>query len=180
MHRSKRAPRHDLIGSAAPARVAWKDFIVTAHVTVTMVMVMTARSMMTDVFVAIRVHAVAIMMMAIALHVVVTAVVPGYASSSSMCLGQGCRGGEQNRCAQARQEFPTFDHRPPPGELTGTLDTARQRVLDVCRPPFRFSQVEGRAAPTEKRNTTATARDGRDRSCYRKHLQNFRSIRSTP
>ena len=112
LHRSKRESRHDLIDSAALAGVAWKDFIVMAHVAATMVMVMTTRVMMTDVFVAITVHAMAIMMMA--MHLVVTAVVPGYASPSSMCLGQGCRGGDQNCCAQASQEFPTIDHRPLP------------------------------------------------------------------
>jgi hypothetical protein len=111
MHRSKGASRHDLIDSAALAAVAWKDFIVTTHVTSTMVMVITTRAMMTDVFVAITVHAMAIM---IAMHLVITAVVPGYASPSSMCLGQGCRGGDHDCCAQASQEFPTFDHCPPP------------------------------------------------------------------
>jgi hypothetical protein len=117
MHRSERAPRHDLIGWAALAGLAWKDFIVTAPATATRVMMMTKHAMMIDVFVAVAVHAVAIIMIVVALHVVVTTVVPGYASPSSMCLGQGCRGGDQDCCAQAGKEFSAFDHWPASGGI---------------------------------------------------------------
>jgi hypothetical protein len=109
MHLSE-ALRHDLIGSAALAGIMWKDFIPTAHVTVTRMIVTTTHAMMIDVFVAATVHAVAIIMIAVPLHVVVTAVAPGNASTSSMCLGQGCRAGDQNCCPQTSQKLPGFDH----------------------------------------------------------------------
>jgi hypothetical protein len=87
-----------------------KDFIATAHVTATRVIVTTTHATMIDVFVAVTVHAVAMIMMAVALHVVVAAVVPGNAPASSMCLGQGCRADDQNPCPQASQKFPELDH----------------------------------------------------------------------
>ena len=111
MHLSE-ALRHDLIGSAALAGIMWKDFIPTAHVTVTRMIVTTTHAMMIDVFVAATVHAVAIIMIAVPLHVVVTAVAPGNASTS-MCLGQGCKAGDRNYCPQASQKFTGFDHCPP-------------------------------------------------------------------
>jgi hypothetical protein len=110
---SETALRHDLVGSPALAGVAWKDFIATAHVTATRVIVTTTHAMMIDVFVAVAVHAVTIIMMAVALHVVVTAVVPGNASTSSVCFSQGCRAGAKNYCPQASQKFTGFDHCPP-------------------------------------------------------------------
>jgi hypothetical protein len=105
--------RHDLIGSSALAGVAWKDFIATAHVTVIRVIVTATHAMMINVFVTITVHAVAIIMMAVALHVVVIAVMPGKASTSSVCLGQRCRASDKNYCPQASQKFTGFDHFPP-------------------------------------------------------------------
>jgi hypothetical protein len=104
--------RHDLIGALALAGVAWKDFVATAHATAIKVIMTTTHVMMIDVFATVAVHAAA-MMMVVALHMVVTAVVPGDASTSSMCLCQGCRAGDQNRCAQVSQKFPGFDHPPP-------------------------------------------------------------------
>jgi hypothetical protein len=114
--RSETAIRHDLVGSPALAGVAWKDFIVTAHVTAIRVIVTTTRAMMIDVIVTVTVHAMATMMVAVALHVVVLVVpgvVPGNASTSSMCLDRGCRAGDKKYCAQVSQNFPGFDRRPP-------------------------------------------------------------------
>ena len=145
MHRSKRAPRHDLIGTAAFAESRGRISSYGPRI-VTMVMVMTTRAMMTDVFMAIPVHAMAIMMMA--MHVMVTAVVPG-SSSSSMGLGQGCRSGDQNCCAQASQEFPTIDHCPPRGEFTGSIGTALHQFLGVL-------------SKTEHDGNRDNERDGRD------------------
>jgi hypothetical protein len=116
------ALRHDLIGSIAPAGVAWKDFIgstalagvawkdfiATAHVTAIGVIVVTTHAMMIDVIVAATVHT--IIMMGVTLHVVVTAVVPGNTSTSSTCLCQGCSAGDQKCCPQASQKSPGFDH----------------------------------------------------------------------
>ena len=104
--------RHDLIGTSALAGVAWKDFVATAHATALKVIVTTTHVMMIDVFVTVAVHAAA-MMMEVALHMVVTAVVPGDAPTSSMCLGRWSRAGDKNDCAQVSQKFTGFDHRPP-------------------------------------------------------------------
>ena len=98
----------DFIGSTALAGVAWKDFIATAHVTAIGVIVVTTHAMMIDVIVAVTVHS--IIMMGGTLHVVVTAVVPGNTSTSSTCLCQGCSAGNHNCCPQASQKVPGFDH----------------------------------------------------------------------
>jgi hypothetical protein len=76
-------------------------------VTAIRVIVTTTHAMM---IVTVTVHAVVIIMTGAALRVVVTAVVPGNASASSMCLGQWCRAGDKTYCPQASQKVTGFDH----------------------------------------------------------------------
>jgi hypothetical protein len=131
-------PRHDLIGSSALVAGARKDFISAARVTVPMVIVATVHAMMMAVLVAVTIHAVAIISMVVAFHMVVTAVVPGRASTTSMCLGHGCRAGDQDCCPKAGQKFPILDHGPPSrvaarSALVGCRSNPRTQANIGCR-----------------------------------------------